>query len=387
MDDLIKFSRSEEFMNFFNALLNEPEASELVNGIFVDFHPIWANITYIKRMLGLPLGSRIIDPIILLSSPYFLSVPPGTHDIRYIPQEWLDYCSIGKKNQSPFIVKLYVQPTSRSSLSQRSTLENIARNQPIHISILDAPMAEFAASFQGGSECQTTITGTLGGFLEDGNGDHWGLTCGHVCRAKGSVSVVDNSSSRLYHSLNCMHTNFPMLSPCTSSHICNPFTNSGIPDVDIALVKIGTSHTALNTINSLGQITTIYDRLQLSSGSLVSMSGAQSGTQHFQVGAYGVTMKILSTTNGNTYCFKDLFEFFAPMHGPGWMPSRLIQFAASGPQSGDSGSWLCFDLGSKTYAYFGTMIATHGLSGLATFADSNTAWAKSNCNGMTLKQF
>jgi hypothetical protein len=172
------------------------------------------------------------------------------------------------------------------------------------------------------------------------------------------------------------HSNFSKLSPQPQAGVCNQYAAKGNQSVDAALIEVDKSHVAMGSVQAIGRIDKIFDRTQLNSGNVVSMTGAMSSTHDYDIGGYGVTAKVQLSGGSAYYCFSDLFDFYAPPNVPGWVPARAAQAAAPRPLQGDSGSWLCFNHSANLYAYFGNMIAVRGAVGVATFADSLIQWAK-----------
>jgi len=281
-----------------------------------------------------------------------------------------------KKASPPFIVKLYVLPTTSASLKLRRLVEGYAREQNFFTTVIDAPMAVLAASIEGGAGLQTTGSGTLGGFLQDQNGKYWGVTCGHVAPNTGSTASLAGGQGNLGV---VGHSNFSQLSAQPAAAVCNQYVAKGNHSVDAALIELVGPHTALGSVQSIGRIDQIFDRTQLNSGSVVRMTGAMSGTHDFDIGGYGVTTKVQLPNGSAQYCFSHVFDFYAPPNASAWVPGRVAQAAAPRPLQGDSGAWLCFNHFANAYAYFGNMIAVRGAVGIATFADSLIQWAKDDC--------
>lgn len=383
MREQINFSLSNEFRTFMGELGRLESAQSVIHGIFIDLHPLWKRIVNFESITG--LDDRIVDyygpfgPNIIPSS---LIMPDavGPFDPEYMPDSWKAICHRSRKMHTPFVVKIYVLPTTRDILPQRRIVQNYARQQPFFTVVLDAPMPLLAASVVGGTEITATGPGTLGGFLQDQSGKHWGITCGHVAQnVNQNISLDDIGGTPIVNAGTVKFTNFNQLVPQNIGDVCNQYVDQTHLSVDAALVEISPSHTASGTVRSMaGQVDKEYNRTNLNSGSTVTMVGALSGKNDYVIGGYGVTSKIMTST-GQHYCFSNLFEFYALSNGPHWMPGRVVQALAPRPLQGDSGSWLCYNYSPNHYAYFGNMIAVMGAMGIATFADALIDWAQHDC--------
>ena len=384
MLEQIAFSRTGDFLAFMNGLSQTGDAQSLIHGIFIDLHPTWKNIvdgeinTGIQDWDGSFPGSDQYDS----QSPLERSRGVGKYDLSYFPRRWVRTCERVQRAPSPFIVIIYVTPTSRDTTPGRRHLEDYARKQPFFTIVIEAPIATFAATIQGGAEITATSSGTIGGFLRDASGTAWGVTCGHVAtNPGGNVDLEDAGGTTVTGAGIVRHTNFQQFQGAPAPGFCNPYVGSTpTVDVDGALFEISSGHSVVSRVKSVGQIDSIYDRGQLGSGCVVAMSGAITGRQDYEIGAYGVTCKVAMHSNATKFCFSDVFEFYAPGTGPGWAPRRVLQMFAPRPVPGDSGSWLCFNHSGVDHAYFGNLIAVRGPVGIATFADSLVKWADQTAN-------
>jgi len=381
MREQIAFAASDVFRSFLTGLNKLEEVPSVIHGIFIDIHPVWKMIVDYRRLTG--FDDRLPrEPGIswMFYAAHYAALchaggqSVGPYNLNDSPAVWEEICQrYGKKNGPPFIVKIYILPTTSATLESRRRVEGYAREQPFFTSVIDSPMAVLAAPVEGGVDITASGPGTLGGFLKDQNGKHWGLTCGHVAQKTGSTAALAGGQGNLGI---VRYSNFSNLSAQSQGAMCNPYVATGNHSVDAALIEVASQHTAVGSVHSLGRIDKIFDRTQLNSGNVVSMTGAMSGTHDYDIGGYGVTLQVQLSNGGAYYCFSDLFDFYAPPNAPGWVPGRLAQAAAPRPLHGDSGSWLCFNYSANLYAYFGTMIAVRGAVGIATFADSLLQWAK-----------
>lgn len=377
MQEQIDFINSEAFRRFMRQLPG-PSSSELLHGVFVDLHPIWQSSADLQRITGTsaPLGIGISRQPGGGSS--------GTYDLsaERISEQWKSFCKSQGKGPWPFIVTLWVRPLRRSDFEAYQLLDQYTQKQDFFVRVEQRPMATLASGVEGSLEVTASEAGSLGGFLEDQNGDHWGVTCGHVAQTLGAPFSFDDLGGVKYAKGGTVgFTNFAALIPQNGSGICNPYTGGAIPDNDGALLKLDPQFTAQNTVRRLGVIDEIYDRRQLGAGSPVCMHGPLSGVADYEIHGYGVTFKAKRTSKTGTsyYCFSNVFTFFDPSPLPSWLPANAGLAMLTRPLQGDSGSWVCFRKESGVCAYFGNLIAVQDLMGIATFADSLVSWAQTDC--------
>jgi hypothetical protein len=296
-------------------------------------------------------------------------------------------CERKGKHKSPLVTRILIEPTTPATIPLRARIVQYAESQPFFVIVVEEPVARMAYSIEGSIDIQATISGTLGGFLKDQFGAEWGVTCGHVAQTIGTSITLPDVAGIFVPSCGVVrHSNFSVLSPTQQNSVCNQYLNSSHPSVDAALIELVNPHIATNSVRSIGTVTAVYARTQLNSGNVLAMRGAISGLNVFEIGAYGVTSRIELGGSGTYFCFSHLFEFSAPSSRSSWMPARVSQVVAPRPVQGDSGAWLCFDLSGGNYALFGSLVATRGATGVATFADSLIDWANQQCGGLQLSQ-
>lgn len=386
MFNLIEFSRSGEFADFMRGLDHLEGAEFLVHGVFIDYHPVWRRWTEVYMATGIdwPDHPRFFsaDTLLLSALKYRGG---GPYDAGYRPMMWSRLCEMSSKSDRPFLIKIYVEPTTARTRALRQVVERYAQQSPLFAVVIDAPVATLTAQLEGGQEMFADIQGTVGGYLQDQKGRHWGLTCAHVARTgRKPVTLNDVSGATLSNAGTVMHTNFADIlsqganGPCTSNApgLASPL------DVDVALFAPAAGHIPTASVQSLGAIDRILDRADLNSGDAVSMRAAISGHADYEIGAYGFRAKLRMPGTRDYYCFTDLFDFYDPGQ-PSRLPAKLLQFKLTWPLPGDSGAWVCHRHSGNQYGYYGTLIATRGASGIAMFAESVCAWATSR--GLDLK--
>ena len=381
MRDLIDFSRSKEFSDFMRGFERLWEAAQLVHGVFIEYHPYWQRLADSYMSSGIDIGQRPIryfDDSVLMSSCPLPHV--GPYDADYLPTRWLDICGESRKIPKPYLTKVYVTPTTDHTRPLRRTLEQYARSAPFFAVLIDAPIGILAANIEGGEEIVATSKGTVGGYLKDQHGQHWGITCGHVAQTQhASITLSDVNGTTLNGAGIVTYSNFANFVPQAAGGQCNPYAGNPGLNVDAALYAPTAGHTPQATVQSVGAIDRINDKTDLNSGDTIAMRGAVSGRADYEIGGYGVTAKLQLAGTGNYYCFTDLFDFFAPAHSR-FIPNRILQATLPWPRQGDSGAWLCHNYNASQYSYFGNLIGVRGSVGIATFSDELCNWARNAHN-------
>jgi len=396
----IDFSLTPVFRRFLRELANTEGAqiASLVQGVLIDFHPIWKRLWEIQQNTGFDLTRdswpwwEYFGWWPTVTTGQIRSTPP---DPEYCPETWKRLVEINKKEvKEPFLVKISVRSTRPGDPDLR-TLRALAARQPFFCIVEERPIARVATSVDGGGEITATLSGTLGGFLKDQNGTVYGVTCAHVAQKdKLSVDVHDVSGSTLTKAGTVAHTSYGKLTPLGTKQLCNRVTTSEMEEqdaeenasslgaaVDIALVTLNPPHSGLSTVKRIGTVDTIFNSSQFGSGSAVELRGAVSGYHSGYIGAYAVVYKVLFPNN-KLYCFDHMFEVKTPTRFAGITPPAL----ASKAVSGDSGAWICADngTGNGNKAYCGTLVAVDGVDAYACFAEAACRWAKAS-HGLDLQ--
>jgi hypothetical protein len=194
MQEQITFSQTSQFQTFVRNLAKLEAARGLIHGIFIDVHPAYASLIDLGRKTGFSLSDGPVSSGRLAPGDDN-DISGGAYDYSddYMPEAWQRLCKLqGKPPAPPFIVKVYISPTTPGMIPLRRQIENEARQAPFFVGVQERPMAVMSASLEGGLDISASSSGTLGGFLKDSGGTRWGVTCGHVAQAIGaSFTIVD----------------------------------------------------------------------------------------------------------------------------------------------------------------------------------------------------
>jgi hypothetical protein len=388
MRQLREFSQGTDFTEFVDGIAKLEIDHSVVQGIVIYLHPIWNKYWRARTFGG-------FNPNILADTRIpgdFITQILGMNDVQFFdevdlswsPRAWMEFCSYMQKNaKNPFLVKVCLLPTTSSTIQSRRALEAYCNNETrFHALVEDRAPATAAATFAGGSRITSPTLGTVGGFLRDQSGTILGLTCGHVGQPINTSISADDVQGAPASIGTVLSANFRTLIPSPSHTLCNP-SASAINNVDIALITIGSTHAANNTVMGIGQITDIFDHTKIGSGHNVRMRAAVSGLNPYRVTGYASTYRFLFPS-GNLYCFSGLFEIVGRI-----ATGLAASFGATTPPSalpGDSGAWICADDPQNNgSAFCGMLIGVDGNTGYSTFTDEIRNW--SNANGHTLTVF
>lgn len=301
-------------------------------------------------------------------------IPTGTPDLGWHPSGWRAYCDfMGHPEGMPPIrlVVCLVPPPSGKNLMVPELPES---RIPLRFEV--RPIARLAASQRtqvrpvvGGVSVGTgkRVNGTLGGIVEDSNGQRYGMTCSHIFPSPTLVdqpALCDDAGAT---SIGMSATAFPLV-PCPGSGPCNPYSNSAhISSIDTALVKFGKNIASDLEILSIGPVAGVVLKNSMTPGQQVTFEGRTSGLRNAELGGLAVFYRL--QMNGQAYCFRDLFEVR-------WR-SHLHSLLGPVVKAGDSGAWICAET-DQGPAWCGQVIGEDRGIGYATFAENTVAaWRQS----------
>ncbi|NNV57759.1 hypothetical protein [Limnovirga soli] len=196
--------------------------------------------------------------------------------------------------------------------------------------------------------------GTLGGFLNDKNGNVYGLTCAHVVSSNNQSvfqpAKYDSSKSReIGKVLFSSDLNFcPFQSPCSPE--------SSIGNMDVTLIQIDNSENCEFRIHELGKINKLKEFKDINQGMKVEFNGRTTNERkQLIIGGLCVSYKIAYEQDSISQyaCFTNLIELRS-------IPFKILgteQYANALPvRAGDSGAWICSN-DSEGYSWCGMLIS------------------------------
>lgn len=216
----------------------------------------------------------------------------------------------------------------------------------------------------------TGVYGTLGGIVEDQEGQRYGMTCAHIFPSPTSVDQPARHDDAQATVIGTSTTSIA-LQRCPGIGPCNPYLNNPhVTSVDTTLVKLDDDVTSDLQILSIGPLAGVVAKNSMTPGQEVAFEGRTSGHRIAEVGGLAVFYRL--QVDGQAYCFRDLFEirWRSIIHTLLWPVVR----------AGDSGAWVCAET-DRGPGWCGQIIGEDRRVGYATFAENNiTAWSDAGKN-------
>jgi hypothetical protein len=367
----IDFSRTPVFRDFMRGLDGLEGARKIVHGIFIELHPTWRML--VDRERASRSGYWLYDPYDRLWPQPGWVGNLGPYDVKEEPRDW-EYLLREHGKSSPFLVKIYVNPTTPATAQLRQIVVTFALQQPFFTQVIDEPLPRMSAKVEGGADITASMSGTLGGFLRDQRHSVWGITCGHVAQSAGAtINFEDLAGARYAAAGTVQHSNFNKLVKIAKDDICNTSSDeASAVKIDAALIELGSAFQPSNRVKSIGTVSDILDRSAIGSSSTVSLKGALTGPYDYDIQGYGVTQKVGLRGTSDYFCFSDVFDFCVPAM------TRTQRFMAPLPVDGDSGSWVLIQK-DQNASLAGLMFAVTSGRGVAAFAQALLEWASADC--------
>lgn len=356
----------------------------IVRGFALDVNPIWAFLYDIEyRLISWP-HNQFPVPIDWLIHLHSAGTPTGPflqwmktryqgyrrRDLNRPVSAWQE---VAPKHglllpvtltivHHPLRTPLKDRGEERDEQEYLNSLVEIARSFSPNIRIEERPNAQLALA--SGDKIQAPNSGTLGGVLDDRQGNSYGVTCAHV--ATSGHQVFDNAGQLVGACVAAVpRVTLPGRTVCDPVVLAmpNPYPGNG-PDVnmlDCALVSMSVPVTR----PKIGGVAT-----SLTPGQDVTLSGAKTHTTSHKLGS--LCISYCFSRGGKDYCFRDSIELLPQSRGPfGGALGRLI---ATVPVQGDSGGWVLTD--EQPPAWAGLFFGEDGNRGFAIRASWIHDWAQ-----------
>ena len=411
LEYLLQLTEDETIRRILGTALETP----VVQGVVLDLDPFWLQCWRLHSQLG-SAGDRYLDrwfeywyyvrhryggipPLgssnvkmegTLPESPYFVpSQPLRKQDLKWFPSFWKYYAQeMGVPETGlPIVVKICLRPAAeneelRTPEFSETRFRVVYETRPV--ATLYGSPREFTRPLIGGLSIGLgpKVSGTLGGILQDSQGNRYGMTCSHVTHDSsgayrsveqpaasdsGSFFRLRKGSLRSSGAGSTKVGSFVVSSPLCSAKqeaVCNPYSGLPMNEVDAALIKIDKAVSSEFEVMDIGPLTGVTPRARLTPGQTVEIAGKSSGIRRLVIGGLAVTYRFRSY-NGEYYCFKNLFELRWPSY---W---RLM--GGSPVESGDSGAWVC-NANSSSFGWCGMVVGGDRLLGYAQFSETVQAW-------------
>ena len=385
MKPLLEFAERAEVKAFVGSVTK----SNSVQGVIVDYDPLWLTLWRIRSTFGDVALEGFVDRMFYLRH----MGPPWTWDFnslselfgieggeieppdpKWIPPLWAglkEQFGISEQNDEPFIVKVCLLPwQGNESVPELGKYQFRVVKERRSPAALTMPLRKHRPVVGGISiGLGPTDSGTLGGIVEDQNNKRWGVTCAHVLQNQLDVDQPAKCDNSLASSVGtASHKSVLASSPSTAP--CNPYNSASLLNsIDAALIEFSSgTNSDLQVLNN-GTLSGIMGKGTPSPGQVVDIAGKHSGPRVLEIGGLAITYRLRDST-GNIYCFKDLFELRWPRWWRG-IGGRPVQH-------GDSGAWVLASQASGT-EWVGMALAGDRLVGYAMFAENIVDWAKASC--------
>lgn len=213
---------------------------------------------------------------------------------------------LGHEFKSPFQLILHVEKGSAME-NEAEELTSLTRRADVFTTIEKRGRMRLQLTSGDGIACGSN-TGTLGGFIDNGSGVIYGVTCAHVAMTH---RVFDHAGTQIGTLTTA--TKQSSMQPAT---VCTPFPPTGaigatINSGDFALIHMSNPVQQMNA--SLAQ--------SLHQGEVIDVNGSK--TRHrFNVRSLCIAMRL--TVGSQDFCYAPLVELYS-RSGTTW--------------SGDSGAW------------------------------------------------
>ena len=131
MKGFIEFTKTVPFRVFFEGLLSLEEASEIIHGVYIDLHPLWRKLQDDLLFYGED-SQFFFSEYWLLHSTVSQEVFNSSrmYDVTEKNFWWSDYCSRVGKDDSPFIVRVDIEPCTSRTLNMRKIITDYCHRQP-----------------------------------------------------------------------------------------------------------------------------------------------------------------------------------------------------------------------------------------------------------------
>jgi len=206
----------------------------------------------------------------------------------------------------------------------------------------------------------STDAGTMGGILTDGKGKYFGVTCAHVV---GSVVHVQQPAQ--------IDRQGAVIGDVVQAQLPAPFPSHArkvkadqqkyAAKVDAALVEIRAGGTSPKLeVLKMGKVTDLVALDDIEQDEELQLTGRTSDWQKVQKSSVSPYYNIKNKTTGDEYCYENALIFREPS-------------GAAAAQPGDSGAWLCKEVGTD-YHWAAMVVGGDKQLGLAVASHELKTW-------------
>lgn len=218
----------------------------------------------------------------------------------------------------------------------------------------------------------STDAGTMGGILVDRKGNYFGVTCGHVV---GSVLSVEqpariDRTGTLIGKVDAVQVPAPFPSHARK---VSADQQKYAAKVDAALIEIDSGISAELKVLKMGRVTDFVAIDDIEQDEELQMTGRTSDWQKIQRSSVSPFYNVTNKTTGDEYCYENALIFREPS-------------GAAAAQAGDSGAWICKEVGS-VYHWAGMIVGGDKQLGIAIAAAELKTWWEALPTGYDLSVY
>ena len=356
--------------------------SRAVQGILVEVHPVWLRAWRIGESFnptdpaqgykeaareGVYARSRYLAyPLELnLLRPWLPFRALTAADLKWRPQTWGEWDRRNTYSLWPVVMRICLYPSYGPERGAPPEFKGdgfriIYEVRPI-ARLYSSPKDQHRPLLGGVSVgVDSTYAGTMGGILKDAKGRYFGLTCAHVT---GSAKNVEQPAQIDRRGNVFGHVVLTQLPPPFPSHApkVKAVQQQYAAKVDAALVAIDPGGTPPKLeVLKMGKVTDLVALDDIGQDEELQLTGRTSDWQLVQRSSVSPFYNLANMMTGDEYCYENALIFREPS---GAVPA----------QPGDSGAWLCKEVGTD-YHWAAMVVGGDRQLGVAVAAHELKTW-------------
>jgi hypothetical protein len=375
----------DEFLRdeFVQSVIAGCRESRAVQGVLVELHPLWMWAWRIGESYNPMHPDKGFEEAVNGQWDLVDIFPPYTFERRMGP--WLPFRSITEQDlywkpeipwwggrlrtysKWPIVMRICLHPQwgrERADIPQY-------RAEGFRIAYEVRPVARFYAGprdkhrpLLGGVSVgfNSTHAGTMGGILTDGKSGFFGVTCAHVVGSTGTDVEQPASLDRKGTVIGkVVQRQLPRTFPPQARKV-PAAQGMYAAKVDVALIEIDGPNSKLEVLK-MGKVRGVISIDDIAQNEELELTGRTSDWQKVQKSSRVPFYNLINDTTGDEYCFENPLIFREPS-------------GASAAQPGDSGAWLCKEVGTD-YQWAAMVVGGDKQLGVAVASEELKTWWES----------
>ena len=351
--------------------------SRAVQGILVEIHPLWMRAWRIgERFNPIDPAAGYVDALSegiyltylekSLLTPWLPFRPLTAKDLQWRPHVSAEWGLVGNYSSWPVIMRICLYPPYGK---ERVTPPQF-RGEGFRILYEVRPVARLYSGPRGQHRpvlggvsvgVDSTHAGTMGGILTDGRRHYFGLTCAHVTGPMTKVEQpahIDGKGSVIG---DVVRTQLPPAFPSHAQRI-KAVQKQYAAKVDASIVELHVPEGSVPRLEVLkmGKVTGLIELDDIAQGEELQLTGRTSDWQKVERSSVSPFYNVVNKQTGEEYCYENALIFREPT-------------GAAAAQPGDSGAWLCKEVGTD-YLWAGMVVGGDSQLGLAVAARELENW-------------